>query len=167
MKNYNIKFKVGQLKNFITASISYLVIGLLPLFHSAPVFAAKDLGPIEPIPGAYNPDLSNPDKGAAVAAPITTIFSNALAIFTLAAGIMFLIYFILAALAWITSSGKPDKVQEAQNRMINAVIGLIAVVATYSIAFIVGKILGVDFLDPGKYIQNFWKGTDVRTTGPR
>lgn len=40
--------------------------------------------------------------------------------------------------------------------MINAVIGLIAVVATYSLAYIVGKVLGFDLLNPADYIQKFW-----------
>jgi hypothetical protein len=151
MKNYNLKFKINKFKYFVYLLPGYWVAGLLMLLSYSPIYAkVTPLGSIAPIPGAYEP------KGEGGSTTITTIFSNALAVFTLAAGILFLIYFILAALAWITSSGKPDKVQEAQNKMVHAVIGLIAVVATYGIAFIVGKILGVDFLDPGKYIEKFW-----------
>jgi len=159
-KILNIKYQKSKIYFRFTQFAGLLVCLFIGLFHfSYPVLAASkpkslggDEGLINPLPSTYEPTAG--DEGAASA--ITKIFSNALAIFTLAAGIMFLIYFVLAALAWITSSGKPEKVQEAQNRMINAVIGLIAVVATYTIAYVVGKVLGFDLLNPADYIQKFW-----------
>jgi len=133
---------------FITGLPVYWFTGLLN-----PVLAKEiPLGPLTPIPGAYEP------KGEGGSETLTTIFSNFFGILTLVAGIMFFIYFLLAALAWITSSGKPDKVQQAQDKMTHAAIGFIAIVATYTIAYLVGKILGVNILNPASYIENFWGG---------
>jgi hypothetical protein len=112
--------------------------------------ASKELGKLEGFENAYEP------KGYGGSDTITKIFSNVFGVLTLVAGIIFIIQFLLGALSWITSSGKPEKVQKSQDKMIHAAIGLIAVVATYSLAFIVGKILGVDILDPAKYITDFW-----------
>lgn len=128
------------------------------IFLSTAVFApahavqAIPLGsPLTGLTDAYDP------KGTHGGDVITAILSNALTVLTLVAGIVFVIQFVLGGLNWISSSGNPEKVQKAQNKMIYGVIGLIAVVAAYGVAFIVGKVLGFDILDPAKYInENFW-----------
>lgn len=114
------------------------------------IVLAKELGPLKGFPGAYEPE----GEGASVT--LTDIVSNIFGVLTVIAGIVFSINFLLGALSWITSSGKPEKVQKAQDKMINAAIGMIAVVAAYTIAFIVGKVLGVNILNPAEYIENFW-----------
>jgi hypothetical protein len=63
-----------------------------------------------------------------------------------------LLYFIFGAIIWISSHGQQEKIQKAKDQMKNAAIGLIIVVASYSISFIVGSVLGIDILRPGKYI---------------
>lgn len=141
------KFSIKKIY-FIIGLLSYWITGLLN-----PVLAKEiPLGTLAPIPGAYEP------KGEGGSETFTQIFSNAFGILTLVAGVMFFIYFLIAGITWITSSGKPDKVQQAQDKMTNAAIGLIAVVATYTITYIVGKIVGLEILNPGQYIENFWGG---------
>lgn len=99
----------------------------------------------------YEPGVR--ETGATV---LTKIFTNLFAIMTLIGGVMFFIHFLTAALAWISSSGQPEKVQKAQSRMINAAIGLIAIVAAYTITFIVSKVTGIEILNPAKYILEIW-----------
>jgi len=116
-----------------------------------PVLAAKqNLGTLEGFTEAYQPT----EKGGHGA--LTKILSNTIGFLTIVAGLAFTVYFLLGAISWITSSGQPEKVQKAQDKMTSAAIGLIAVVASYGIAFIVGKVLGIEILDPAKYILNFW-----------
>lgn len=114
---------------------------------------AKELGTLKGF-GGYVPESG--DTGSPVGATITKIFSNFFGIMTIVGGIMFFVYFLLGALGWITSSGKTDKVQKAKDKMISAAIGLIAVIAVYGISVIVGKIIGVDILNPAYYIVHFW-----------
>lgn len=92
-------------------------------------------------------------------AQITLIFSNLFAFLTIVGSLIFVVQFLLGALNWISSSGEPDKVQKAQNKMVHAAIGFIAVVAAYSLAFIVSKVLGIDILNPARYIEGFWGET--------
>ena len=117
---------------------------------SSVALAQKPLGTIEPF-GGYAP---RGEHGGEIT--LTQIFSNIFGVLTIVGGLMFAIYFLLGALNWITSSGQPDKVQKAQNKMISAAIGFIAVVAAYGITFIVGKILGVEILNPADYLIHFW-----------
>ncbi len=116
--------------------------------------ASTTLGDIEGM-GGYVPQ-NTPGSGAGVGKVLTDIFTNLFGVLTVAGGIIFIIQFVLGAVAWISSSGKPEKVQKAQDKMINAVIGLIAVVAVYGLTFIVGEVLGLNILNPAEYIENFW-----------
>lgn len=61
---------------------------------------------------------------------------------------MFLIYFIVAALSWITAGGEKGKIESARNSMTNAALGLIIVIASYAIVGIVGGVLGLNILNP-------------------
>jgi len=115
---------------------------------------AKNLGTIKGF-GGYVPKID--ETGSSLGKTVTSMFSNFFGIMTIVGGITFFIYFLLGALAWITSSGKPDKIQKAQDKMVNAIIGLIAVVTTYGITVIVEKILGINILNPAQYIKNFWQ----------
>ncbi len=87
------------------------------------------------------------DTGA-FALPLTSFISNFLGFITGLAGIIFLIYFIIAGLTWITAGGDKGKVESARTSMTNAALGLIVVIAAYSIAGIVGGVLGLDILNP-------------------
>ena len=114
------------------------------------LIADQELGTLKGFSEAYQPQEEAGHKA------LTKILSNTLGFLTIFAGLAFIIYFLLGALSWVTSSGQPEKVQKAQNKMTSAAIGLIAVVATYGIGFIVGKVLGIDILDPAKYILGLW-----------
>jgi len=61
-------------------------------------------------------------------------------------GIATLIYLLWGAFDWIQSSGEKEKLAKAQNKMTNAVVGLILIVAAFTIfSFVMGTVLGGKF----------------------
>lgn len=82
------------------------------------------------------------------------IISNVLVVLTVVAGISFILYFLLGALSWITAGGQKDKVETAKSYMTNGAIGLIIVVVSYAIVWIVGKALGLNILEPAELINS-------------
>jgi len=54
-------------------------------------------------------------------------------------GVIFLILMIFAGLTWMTASGNQEKVTKAKDLMINAIIGLVIVMAAYAITSFVGN----------------------------
>ena len=52
-------------------------------------------------------------------------------------GIIFVILIIVSGYQWMTAGGNSDTIKKAKDRMINAVIGLIIVLAAYSITWFV------------------------------
>ncbi len=81
------------------------------------------------------------------------LISNLLAIITAVASLIFLYYMIMAAVNWITSGGDSGKLQSARNQMLHAVLGLVILVASYSIIGLVGTLFGLDLLNPGEVLK--------------
>lgn len=90
-------------------------------------------------------------------ASVTGAISSVIGIMTVAAGIWFILIFLTGGFYWITSSGDKAKLHEARERITNAIIGLIIVVAGWSILALTGQFFGYDIVvsDPGKLIEQF------------
>jgi len=115
--------------------------------------------------GGYDPNVVEGGKGIATA-QLTVFASNLLSLITTVGGLMFLLYFILGGLSWITAGGDKAKVDEAKAKMTNAAIGLIVIVSAYGISFVIGKVLGIDILNPGKIINAITPGGNTGSTMP-
>lgn len=87
-------------------------------------------------------------------AMIDTIFSQVIGFLTITAGLAFLIYFIIGAISWVTAGGDAKKVDTAKSFLTNGAIGMIVIVAAYSIIWIVGEVIGLDILNPGDTFKN-------------
>lgn len=82
------------------------------------------------------------------------VISSIVGFLTIMAGLWFFITFILAGYAWISAGGDTEKTTAAWAKMYNAIIGLIIVVAAWVIVGLIGKLIGVDILNPGNAIQS-------------
>jgi len=101
-------------------------------------------------PGGYDP------SGTGIGDYTTSaenLLSNVLGVLTIVAGLSFMIYFLIGGLTWITAGGKSDKIEAAKDMMTNGAIGIIVVVISYSIVWIIGEALGIPILEPGSLIN--------------
>lgn len=103
-------------------------------------------------PGGYQPGTGTDATGSTSA--IEKLISNVLVVLTVVAGIAFALYFLLGGLNWITAGGDKGKIDKAKGMMTNGAIGLIVIAVSYAITYIVGKVLGIDILNPGTIINN-------------
>lgn len=101
---------------------------------------------------AFQPDVAKTGVDA-FSGPFTKFLSNFIGFLTTLAGLMFLMYFIFAGLAWINSGGDKGKVEQARTQMTQAAVGLVVIIAAYGIVGVVGRVLGLDILNPIKIIQ--------------
>jgi len=85
----------------------------------------------------------------------TGAISAIIGLLTVIAAIWFFIQITLAGLAWITAGGDKNKLTEARDKISNAFIGLVIVVAGWAILALAGQFFGWDILlvDP-KTINN-------------
>lgn len=77
---------------------------------------------------------------------VTKAISSVIGIMTVAAGIWFMFQVLTGGLYWITSAGDKTKLSEARDRIQNAAIGLLVVVAAWAILALAGQFLGFDIL---------------------
>lgn len=80
--------------------------------------------------------------------PIGEIATNLVIVAIFAAALFFLVQFIIGGIAWINSGGDPKALESARGRITNAIVGLLIVVAAFSLAVIVTTILGINIFGP-------------------
>lgn len=86
--------------------------------------------------------VGNPGSGPSTPSTvISNLYTDVFNIITLLAGALAVIYVIWAGVQYISSNGSPDKIKTARASLINAVIGVIIVIAAYGIVRI-GIIVG-------------------------
>jgi hypothetical protein len=77
-------------------------------------------------------------------ATVGNIIGFGINIFISIAGLVMLIYLLWGALDWIMSSGDKEKLAKAQNKITNAVIGLIVIFVILSAYYVIaGQMLGI------------------------
>ena len=77
-----------------------------------------------------------------IASKVNKIFGNAYNILTLTAGALAVLYLIYNGIVLITSGGNSTRVQSAKQGIINAVIGIVVIVAAYAIIRLATTIAG-------------------------
>ncbi|MBT3249689.1 MAG: hypothetical protein HN846_03375 [Candidatus Pacebacteria bacterium] len=117
------------------------------------IAAAEDgnLGSFKAPSNAYTLEIGE-GTGEAAASNFEGILSVAVGGFTLVAVVYFLFVFLTAAFSWMSAGGDASKVQKARDSMTNGLIGLVILVAAYSIIGVVGTMLGIDILNPGSLL---------------
>ena len=101
------------------------------------------LGNIE-APVADNPYFTAGTQGEGLFLLLSNIFKLAGAI----AGIFFVVQIILAGYGYLSSSGDPKKTEAAFAKIWQSLIGLLIVSGAFVLASFIGKILGIDILNP-------------------
>jgi len=83
------------------------------------------------------------------------VISTIIGFLTVVAGIWFIFLVIIAGYQWLSSGGDKAGVTAAREKLTYAIIGLVVVVAAFAIVSIIGTLMGIDFLTPGKTLEFF------------
>ncbi len=111
--------------------------------------------------GSLGKDTASWTKGGNEAFILfTTTFSTGIGVLTVAAGIWFIIQFFSGSFQWLASGGEKQALQNAQKRIVNAVLGLFVVIFAFALISIISLIFGVDILSPYKALMGIWPGVD-------
>lgn len=66
-------------------------------------------------------------------------------VFIVVGFVLAIFHFMFGAFRWITASGDKTALQNAQDRMTQAVVGLIILAAAWAVMLLVSEFLGLDF----------------------
>lgn len=90
---------------------------------------------------------------------IEIFISNVIAVLTVLGGLFFVFFFVQAAFTWITAGGDSGNIEKARNKMVQGVIGLIVLVASYALVGVIGSIVGLDLLNPAATLTRLSPGS--------
>lgn len=108
--------------------------------------------------GGFSPPTAAYSEGSAEGggsvSNMEIFLSNLIGFLTILGAIFFIFYFVQGALQWILAGGDSGKIQKARDTMLNGVIGLIVIVAAYSLIGVIGSVIGLEILNPSSMIQS-------------
>jgi hypothetical protein len=105
----------------------------------------EGLGPMGNIIGKLG-SAGDASGGVTALKSVTTVISSIIGLLTVIAGIWFIFMFLIGGYTWMTSMGDKHKLQEARDRIVNALIGLVIIVAGWGVLAMVGQFFGWDIL---------------------
>lgn len=107
---------------------------------------AEDLfgGGFKPPTTAYNPEEVTNEN---VLTTLVTFLSNLMGFITTLGGLFFIVYFVIGAFQWISAGSDSGKVEKAQTRIKNAILGLIVMILSYSLIGMIGQLIGLDLIN--------------------
>ncbi len=76
---------------------------------------------------------------------ISTFLSNLISLIYIFAAIALLFMFLWGAFDWITSEGDKEKVKSAQNKIINAIVGIILFAVVFAFLRVLSAFTGFEF----------------------
>lgn len=114
-----------------------------------------NIGKIEPIVKARAPETMD---GKGFIASLELYVSDIIGIITILASLFFIVYSFLAAYEWVTAGSDSGKIEKAKNRFVWGTLGLVLIIASYSIIGLIGSIIGLSILNPGELIQKIIPG---------
>jgi hypothetical protein len=129
------------------------------------LLADSELGTLEGLGPLGKVNTSDPIWSFAT---FTSVMSTGLAVLTVSGGIWFIIQIMAGTFQWLSSGGEKQALQNAQKRIMNAILGLFVVVFSYALIYIIGIIFGIDILSPARSlgIGVFNTGGNVLTPRP-
>jgi len=126
MKKY-----IREKKNILNAVLFVLaVLSILGFFQVTYVFAGTmwDLQQdnLRPTASVFGSDADNPRD-------VRLVTANIIKVFLTFVGIILIIMIIAAGVRWMTAAGNAERVAQARKQLINAIIGVIIILASYAI----------------------------------
>jgi len=136
--------------------VTVFLLSLSVLMQPSPIAAQEDLfgGSGIADPGATFFGDSSGSDNAGVVNNVSIFVSRVIGSLTVLAGLFFIVYFVIGAFRWVASGGDSGAIQKARDQMLQSAIGLVIVVAAYSVISLLGSVIGLDILDPATTIQS-------------
>lgn len=102
------------------------------------VFASEITNP------ALNSTVAGLAPGAGLAFYIATLWRTIITI----GGLLFLLYLVWGGIEWMIAGGDKSKIENAQHKITNSVIGLAVLVGSYAITLFIQGVFKIDLLQP-------------------
>lgn len=104
---------------------------------------------IDKVFGKITPPPGSEAFGGDPIVALGKLLGTGVRLFLIVAGLFLLIYLLWGAFDWITSSGEKERVEKAQGKITNAIIGILLIFVVLAVwGLITGDILGIIINSP-------------------
>lgn len=94
-----------------------------------------------------NPALGNLGSGDDPGDILGRYLSSIWGVLFMAAGLIFIVYLVWGAIQWQIAGENQERVENAKKKIMNALVGLTIMAASWAIVTAVGHVLGISFLE--------------------
>lgn len=127
----------------------------------SPVFAQfGDRGLEPPFANQYTENITVDNTALTT---FERLISNMLGLLTVLGVLIFIVYFMLGAIGWITAGGDSSKISKARDQMMQGALGLVVLVALYAVIGLISSIVGINILNPAEMLETL---IPVTSPGP-
>jgi type IV secretory pathway VirB2 component (pilin) len=138
--------KINKISFLLLFIISLLFVNIIPINIQAALLNSEGIEAIGPEVGAFAENAGYDLESVHI--PLEQRIGNIIQIVLGFVGTLFLILIIISGFQWMMAGGNTDTITKAKQRMINATIGLVIVLAAYSITwFITEQALNITSVD--------------------
>lgn len=114
--------------------------------------AQVQLDPIQGLDSGYQKiNLGDPMSALTI---MEKIISNVIGFITVAAGVTFVVYIVLAGLTWITAREESERISKSKQMLMNALVGLAIIAASWALTGVLETVFGFTILHPAELIYN-------------
>ena len=92
------------------------------------------------------PSKLNPTSGLAGVSGFSAVIAVILKTFFVVGFVLFIVYFLIGGLQWITSTGDAKALEKARNSIVHALLGVVVMLSLFAILKLIEAVFGVNFL---------------------
>lgn len=111
---------------------------------------------LDEITGKLPGYMSKP--AAAARTTMEIVISNLIGFLTIAAGVTFIVYIVLAGVTWVTAREESERINRSKQMITNALVGLAIVAISWAFVGIMQTVFGFDILSPAATLCNVLLG---------
>jgi nitric oxide reductase large subunit len=112
----------------------------------------------------FGPGFTDSDNLLDPATRLTELITSIISTITIFAGLAFVFWFVIGAITWITGGHDSSQLDKAKSQMSTAVIGLVFTALVIPITWLIGKLTGIDIINPETIINTL--SPNFPTTSP-
>lgn len=104
--------------------------------------------------GTIEPPVNNSYFNTSDNAGFFLLISNILKLLGTIAGIYFIFQIIFAGYSYLSSNGDPKKMEQSWAKIVQSLLGLIIIAGSVLLSSLIGRLVGIDILNPTIYGPN-------------
>lgn len=108
-----------------------------------------------PLGGETSPGIWSLFTEVTASEKFERIFSVSVGVMTVIGSLWFLVQIFIGAIQWVAAGSEKQAIQEARKRIMQSIVGLLVIVMSYGLIYLISGVFGLQILSPMGMIVNY------------